>query len=157
MTPIQDSPPSLGEMPGLLQDMAASTPEIVQIGQEEETNWLVLLQDGRSLLIEWQPLPCALILTAVLGTAPVPRQKAVYTTLLLFNLLWRDTGGLRMSLGGLDNEVVMTRERRFDDGKLDLQAELLNFADLVPLWAAYVTSKDEEEEAPGSLMPFDRA
>ena len=142
---------------GLLQDMVLGTPEIASVMQANEETCAVFLLDERCVLVEWQSAPPGLVLSASLGAVPETRQQAAYATLLSFNWLWRETGGIRMCLGGVEGEVFMVREHRFEATPWNLRSVLMEFIDLLPVWVRYVMGDDTDDVPPPLPMLVDRA
>ena len=97
-----------------------------------------------------------LVMSADLGEAPRDKRLAVYTTLLNYSLLWRDTGGVHMALTA-DGTVVQLLALSGTEVTLDLLDTVLrNFAVKARLMRAYVvTGGGAGNESPrDTLMPL---
>lgn len=130
----------------LLQEIGPETPEINAVMQSEEGSWAVEFDDETVVLLDWAEQPNRLVLSSSLGQVRPEMRLKVYETLLSYNLLWQETGGVKTALGGPDGEASLLYEMFVDDLVLaDLRTVLLNFAQLTRLWTAYVES---DESAP---------
>ncbi len=79
-----------------------------------------------------------LVLSADLGDAPRNKRLAVYTTLLNYSLLWRDTGGVHIALTA-DGTAVQLLTLFGSEVTLDLLDTVLrNFAVKARLMRAYI-------------------
>jgi hypothetical protein len=126
----------------LMQEIGPATPEIDAVMQSEEGSWAVQFEDETVVQIEWADEPSRLVLSSALGQARPEMRLPVYETLLSYNLLWQDTGGVKAALAGPGGEVSLLYEL-FADTALslgDLRTVLLNFMQLTQLWAPYVKS-----------------
>lgn len=136
----------------LLQEVAALTPQITSLDKGEDDAWLLSFDDKPEILVEWADQPERLVLSACLGRATEPQRLAVYETLLSYNLLWQDTGGVRMALDGPEGEVFLIYDL-FDDqvSVVDLQGVLLNLANIAGIWGEYVTRAEDQARDSGGL------
>lgn len=126
----------------LMQELGPNTPEVDAILQTDDTTWAVQFDDDRAILIEWADDPRRLVLSAILGRASSATQIAVYETLLSYNLLWKETGGVRMALDGPEGDVMLIYDLYEDQlTESELRTVMVNFADLAALWTEYVTSE----------------
>ncbi|MDB5823642.1 MAG: hypothetical protein JWR21_2346 [Herminiimonas sp.] len=126
----------------LMQEIGPATLEIDAVMQSEEGSWAVQFDDETVVQIEWADEPSRLVLSSALGQARPEMRLPVYETLLSYNLLWQDTGGVKAALAGPGGEVSLLYEM-FADTELslsDLRTVLLNFMQLTQLWASYVKS-----------------
>jgi len=66
-------------------------------------------------------------------------QLPIYETLLCYNLLWRQTGGVKIGLAGPKGSLIVSTEVCVEGLTLnDLQQELMNFVTIVRAWSRYV-------------------
>jgi hypothetical protein len=125
----------------LMQEIGPGTPEIDAVMQIEEGSWVIQFEDEAVVQIEWADEPSRLVLSSTLGQVDPEMRLPVYETLLSYNLLWQDTGGVKAALAGPDGEVSLLFELFADALPLaDLRTVLLNFTHLTRLWGAYVKS-----------------
>jgi len=102
-------------------------------------------------MLEWAEQPDRVVLTTLLGTPSEAMQLSVYETLLCYNLLWKDTGGVKMALSGPGGDLVVIYELFSVDLTLgELQTVLTNFVSIAQIWTVYVTG---ESEQPGMPLP----
>ncbi|MBB3950311.1 type III secretion system chaperone [Aureimonas jatrophae] len=85
-----------------------------------DARWIVRFPE-LDVEIEADEATGRVMLSTVLAPAPADRRGDVYETLLLYNLAWRETGGVRMALNGADGPVVQIA----DVPMQDLSARLL--------------------------------
>lgn len=131
----------------LLQELGPVTPEIDAVMQQDESCWLLVLEDESSITVEWTGNPDRLVLSTALGRPSENAQLSVYETLLSYNLLWQDTGGVRMAIDGPNGDVILIYDL-FDDHLLvaDLQTVVLNLVSIASIWRDYV-QKDTSAHA----------
>ena len=123
----------------IMQALGPSTAEIDAIIQSEETSWAVQLADENVIVIEWADQPPRLVMSATLGRPEEDARLAVYQTLLSYNFLWKDTGGVKAALAGPTGEVVLLVD--FHSNPLyehEVRNLLLDFAQLTTVWMGYV-------------------
>jgi len=90
----------------------------------------------------------------MLGAPSESMQLSVYETLLCYNLLWKDTGGVKMALSGPGGELVLLYELFVSELALnELQTVLSNFVSIAQVWGVYVTGEGNESAAslPGPM------
>ncbi len=141
---------NLKRMQIMMEEIGPSLPEIEAVIQSEETHWAIQFDDQSIVMLEWAEKPDRVVLTAMLGTPTESMQLSVYETLLCYNLLWKDTGGVKMALSGPDGELILLYELFFtEDLNLSgLQTILTNFVSIMQVWSVYVTG--ESESLPGN-------
>ena len=79
---------------------------------------------------------------------------SVYEALLCYNLLWKDTGGVKMALAGPGGDLMLLYELYVDQLMLnELQVVISNFSSISHVWSVYVTgeSQDLVGNAPGPM------
>lgn len=141
---------NLERMQIMMQEIGPSLPEIEAVIQSEEKNWAIQFEDQSIVMLEWAESPDRVVLTAMLGTPSESMQLSVYETLLCYNLLWKDTGGVKMALSGPGGELILLYELFATDLDLgELQTVATNFTSIAQVWSVYVTG--ESEQPMGSL------
>lgn len=141
---------NLERMQIMMQEIGPSLPEIEAVIQSEEKNWAIQFEDQSIVMLEWAENPERVVLTAMLGTPSESMQLSVYETLLCYNLLWKDTGGVKMALSGPGGELILLYELFATDLDLaGLQTVVTNFTSIAQVWSVYVTG--ESEQPVGSL------
>lgn len=145
---------NLERMQILMQEIGPSLPEIEAVIQSEEKNWAIQFDDQSIVMLEWAESPDRVVLTAMLGTPSESMQLSVYETLLCYNLLWKDTGGVKMALSGPGGELILLYELFAAQLNLgELQTVVTNFTSIAQVWSVYVTGESEQpvSGAPSSM------
>lgn len=135
----------------LVQELGPQTPEIDAVMQQDDTNWVLMLDDESAVSIEWAGNPSRLVLSANLGRPHEGSELSIYETLLSYNLLWQDTGGVRMAIDGPQGEVMLIYDL-FDDHLTvtELQTVVLNLCSIANIWRDYV----KKDSSLASLPPI---
>ena len=142
---------NLERMQIMMEEIGPSLPEIEAVIQSEDKNWAIQFSDQAIVMLEWAEDPDRVVLTSLLGAPSESMQLSVYETLLCYNLLWKDTGGVKMALSGPGGDLVVIYELFAGDLTLgELQTVLTNFVSIAQIWTVYVTG---ESEQPGMQLP----
>lgn len=101
------------------------------------------------VLAEWDDRRKRLVLSAEIGVPSAVRTRHVHETLLSYNLLWRETGGLVMAMTGPGGAVLQL----VDLAGAGIEARSIatvavNLAERTRIWRAYFDSEEGEVEAP---------
>jgi hypothetical protein len=145
---------NLERMQIMMEEIGPSMPEIEAVIQSEESNWAIQFDDQSIVMFEWAEQPERVVLTTLLGSPSESMQLSVYETLLCYNLLWKDTGGVKMALSGPGGELVLLYEMHASALSLnELQVVLTNFLSIAQVWSVYVTGESENPVtgAPGAV------
>lgn len=140
---------NLERMQIMMEEIGPSLPEIEAVIQSEQTHWAIQFDDRSIVMLEWADKPDRVVLTAMLGRPSESMQLSVYETLLCYNLLWKDTGGVKMALSGPGGELILLYEL-FVTEALNLngfQTVLTNFVSIAQVWTVYVTGDSEQPAA----------
>lgn len=133
----------------LIEELGPKTPEVDAVLQQDETNWVLMLEDESAIIIEWASNPSRLVLSANLGRPNEGSQLTIYETLLSYNLLWQDTGGVRMAIDGPQGEVMLIYDLCDDHLTLgELQTVVLNLANIAEIWRDYVGKDSNSASLP---------
>jgi hypothetical protein len=144
----------LERMQIMMEEIGPSMPEIEAVIQSEEKNWAIQFDDQSIVTLEWAEKPERVVLSSMLGVPSESMQLSVYETLLCYNLLWKDTGGVKMALSGPGGELVLLYELFVSDLSLnELQTVLSNFVSIAQVWSVYVTGENDQPAAniPGPM------
>ena len=129
----------------MMEEIGPSMPEIEAVIQSEEKNWAIQFDDQSIITLEWAEKPERVVLTSMLGVPSESMQLSVYETLLCYNLLWKDTGGVKMALAGPGGDLMLLYELYVDQLMLnDLQIVISNFSSISQVWSVYVTGESQE-------------
>jgi hypothetical protein len=136
---------NLERMQIMMEEIGPSMSEIEAVIQSEEKNWAIQFEDQSIVMLEWTDSPDRVVLSAMLGAASESMQLSVYETLLCYNLLWKDTGGVKMALSGPGGELVLLYELFASNLSLnELQTVLANFVSIAQVWSVYVTGESDQ-------------
>lgn len=145
---------NLERMQIMMEEIGPSLSDIQAVIQSEDKNWAIQFSDQSIVMLEWVSDPERVVLTAMLGVPSESMQLSVYETLLCYNLLWKDTGGVKMALSGPGGELVAIYELFSSDLALnELQTVLTNFVSIAEIWSVYVTGEGDQTSMtlPGSM------
>jgi hypothetical protein len=141
---------NLERMQIMMEEIGPAMPEIDAVIQSEEENWAIQFEDQTIVTLEWAKNPDRVVLSSMLGIPSESMQLSVYETLLCYNLLWKDTGGVKMALAGPNGELVLLYDLYMNDLMLnELQTVLSNFVSIGQVWSVYVTGEAEQN----TIMP----
>ncbi|MBF5006322.1 type III secretion system chaperone [Diaphorobacter caeni] len=91
----------------LLCDVAPALDLEAVVHHGPAAEWDLVFPDERLVEVVWQADTGLLVLETALGIPQDSDAAALHTLLLQYNQLWRDTGGLRMALNGVDGGVQL--------------------------------------------------
>ncbi|MEM6655710.1 MAG: type III secretion system chaperone [Planctomycetota bacterium] len=83
--------------------------ELEYVGQEEDgKHWVLELEDGASFVVHLDDVAQKLTFSTDIGVPSEAARAAAYEKLLVYNRLWPNTGGVRMSLDEPSGSVQMS-------------------------------------------------
>lgn len=133
----------------LVQEIGPSMQEIDAVVQTEEPSWAIQFSDETILVIEAADDPSRMVLSAELGMVTEAQQRSAYETMLCYNLLWRDSGGVKVGLAGPQGALIVSREICLDNLTLAvLQQEISAFMKITRSWMQYIVQVDQGEPTP---------
>lgn len=133
----------------LVQELGPATPEIDAVVQTEDPSWAIQFSDETIIIIEPADDPSRMVISAELGAAAEGQQRIVYETLLCYNLLWRDSGGIKVGLAGPQGSLIISADVCLDGLTLgDLQEALKRFLNVARSWMQYVGKADAAAAPP---------
>lgn len=133
----------------LVQEIGPSMPEIDAVVQTEEPSWAIQFSDETIIILEAAEDPPRIVLSAELGAAAEEQQRLVYETLLCYNLMWRDSGGVKIGLAGPQGALIISTDVCLDNLTLsDLQQEFNKFLKIGRSWTRYVSQVEQAELPP---------
>ena len=92
----------------LIQELGPNMQDIDAIVQTEEPSWAIQFSDETIIIIEAAEEPARMVFSAELGNASETNQRAIYEALLCYNLMWRDTGGVKIGLAGPQGALIIS-------------------------------------------------
>lgn len=126
----------------LIQELGPVTADIDAVVQTEEPSWAIQYADDTIVIIEAAEEPPRMVLSSELGSPDDTLQLPIYETLLCYNLLWRETGGVKIGLAGPKGALILSCELCLDNLSLmDLQEGMTTFTSIVRTWTKYVTGE----------------
>ena len=135
----------------IIESVGPRNHDIEEVVQLPEGDYVVHYDD-LDVTLAFDAETDRLVMSADLGQAPRDKRLTVYTTLLNYSLLWRDTGGVHMALTA-DGTAVQALTLSGAEVTLDLLDTVLrNFAVKARLMRAYVRTGGGETPA-DTLMP----
>lgn len=131
----------------LIQELGPMTTDIDAVIQTEEPSWAIQFADETIVIIEAAEEPARMVFSSELGSPDDTLQLPIYETLLCYNLLWRETGGVKIGLAGPKGALILSCELCLENLSLmDLHEGINNFTRIVRTWTKYVSG--ESTDAP---------
>ena len=129
----------------LFEALGPASDDVTSIARMGDRTWAIAFADEEIVTIDFVEEQNKLVLGIDLGAAAENRRLAVYTAMLGFNYLWRETGGVKTALGGEDlvllfelNAVGLTLE--------ELRNVLGNFMEKARVFRRFVVSEGGTDE-----------
>lgn len=136
---------NLERMQIMMEEIGPIMPEIEAVIQSEEKNWAIQFDDQSIVMLEWTEKPDRIVLSSMLGMPAEKMQLSIYETLLCYNLLWKDTGGVKMALAGPGGELILLYELHASELSVnELQVVISNFSSIAQVWSVYVMGEGEQ-------------
>jgi hypothetical protein len=136
---------NLERMQAMMEEIGPAMAEIEAVIQSEDKKWAIQFEDQSIIMLEWTERPDRIVLSSMLGIPSETMQLSVYEALLCYNLLWKDTGGVKMALAGPGGDLMLLYELYVDQLMLnDLQIVISNFSSISQVWSVYVTGESQE-------------
>ena len=121
----------------LLEQLGPANPEVANVTQITEDTWAVGFDEQSIILVQLDDAGRELVFTCAVGEPTEAARHAVYESLLAYNALWRETGGVRMAVA--DGAVLQICSA--DAASLDLErlgTILGNIVQKARVWRRYV-------------------
>lgn len=130
----------------LMAEVGAFDDTILACGKTPDGEYVIRFEEA-DVLAEWDRDRRRLVLSCEVGKPPRGRAEKIYETLLSFNLMWQDTGGLFLALAGRGGEVIQL----FELFEAELEARRIatvavNLENRRRLWQVYFDSEEIEVE-----------
>lgn len=133
----------------LVRDMGPLVEEVEAIEQLGPHRWAIGLVDGGALSVDYSEQTGKLVLAADCGQPQEGNRLQVYETLLTYNSLWEETGGLRMALDRAGGGVVLALDLAPQALTAGLFATVVqNFAAHARLWKRAVQDLGDTMDTP---------
>ncbi len=132
----------------LVQEIGPSMQEIDAVVQTEEPSWAIQFSDETIIILEAADDPSRIVVSADLGVITEAQQRSAYETMLCYNLMWRESGGVKIGLAGPHGALIISMDICLDNLTLmDLQQEIGKFLKITRSWTRYI-AQGEQTEAP---------
>jgi hypothetical protein len=133
----------------LVKEIGPAMPEIDAIVQTEDPSWAIQFSDETIIILEAADDPSRIVISTELGAAAEAQQRAVYETMLCYNLMWRDSGGVKIGLAGPQGALIISTDVCIEGLTLQaLQQEIQGFLKIARAWTQYVGKADAGEAPP---------
>jgi hypothetical protein len=128
----------------IIEEAGPRDDAIAGIMRSGETSWAVQYGDFE-IECEYEPTLDRLMLQAAIGAVPKEKQARAYETMLAYNLIWRETGGVRMALAGPNLDAVQMVDLNGSELSTELLLRVLgNFAEKAEIWREFIAGRREE-------------
>lgn len=133
----------------LVKELGPAMPEIDAIVQTEDPSWAIQFSDEAIIILESADDPSRIVISTELGAAAEAQQRTVYETMLCYNLMWRDSGGIKIGLAGPQGALIISTDVCIESLTLqELQQEIQRFLTIARSWTQYVGKADAGEAPP---------
>ena len=133
----------------LISQIGPVFPDIDAVIQTEDPSWAIQFVDELVVMIEQLEHPDRMVFSSEIGTVADDQELPVYEALLCYNLLWKDTGGVKIGLAGPKGILIVTTELLLDGLTLmSFQEALTNFTNIAKSLGKYVI---RDKKNPSSL------
>jgi len=131
---------------GIIREFGDTADGPMKITAVEDGGWTLWWDDMEILSTEWADAPPRLVSTIPLGRVAPTRRLAVYEAMLTYNLLWRQTGGARLGLGGPEGEATLIHEIEAEHITVPaLGAALGKACRIAGAWRRFVLERTSDE------------
>ena len=131
----------------LISQIGPVFPDIDAVIQTEDPSWAIQFVDELVVMIEQLEQPDRMVFSSEIGAVTDDQELPVYEALLCYNLLWKDTGGVKIGLAGPKGTLIVTSELLLEGLTLmSFQEALTNFTNIARSLSKYVL-KDKKSGA----------
>ncbi len=125
----------------MLIDLGEVMPDVTAVLKSGDTSWVVGFRDGQSFEIDLDAANGRVYLATTLGTPPPAIAEDIHASLLTYNMLARETGGVRMATAAPGGEVYMMLDVFLPEASEELLARLLtNMSRTASHWRRFVAT-----------------
>jgi hypothetical protein len=143
------------QIQGLIEAVGPEVEAVQAVGQTGDTEWAVMFDTDTTVMLDLVTEQQKLVLSIDLGRPAQESRLATYETMLAYNVLWQETGGVKMGLGGTNGRLVQMFELNTAGLDLDLLASVLEgFVAKALVWREQIAQGAGSAEAlpPPNLM-----
>jgi hypothetical protein len=99
------------QIQGLIEAVGPQVEAVQAVGQMGDTEWAVMFDTDTTVMLDLVTEQQKLVLSIDLGRPAQESRHATYETMLAYNVLWQETGGVTMGLGPAKPALRPTRGR----------------------------------------------
>lgn len=139
----------------MLVSIAEADDAIDAILLAEANIWSIHFTDGTEVSVEANVPFNKISLISPLGQVGSDQRDKVLTTLLNYALIYNETGGLRMGLGGVTEETAyLIADTSLTDATADILRQMLTqMTKTIPLWSRFIANGVALDAAPLTAEP----
>ena len=142
------------DMDAVLQAVGPLDDGILAVVRAADDRWAVRFEDV-DVEVEFDEATGRLMASAVIGRPPPERAAKLHEMLLVYGMIWRDTGGVRMALTGPGGEAVQMADLYAPQVTPEaLVVLVVNLAERTRVWRGLFAA-DAEDAATPSFDSFD--
>jgi hypothetical protein len=133
----------------LVKELGPAMSDIDAIVQTEDPSWAIQFSDEAIIILEPADDPSRIVISTELGAAAEAQQRTVYETMLCYNLMWRDSGGVKIGLAGPQGALIISTDVCIESLTLqELTQQIQGFLTIARSWTQYVGKADASEAPP---------
>ena len=141
------------QIQALMEALGPVSDDIAAIARNGEAAWAVAYDEDTIVAFDLVEDQGKLVLSIDLGQPAPVNRFAVYETMLSYNLLWPETGGVKMGLGGAGGGLVQMFELNTTGLDVErLQTVLEGFVAKALMWRRFVADGPQDGEAPFPML-----
>ena len=134
------------ELDNLMTEAAALDEGILACLKTPDGAYALRFEDT-DVLAEWDGTRDRLVLSTEIGKPAGQAATEVYETLLSYNLMWRETGGVRLALTGRGGNVLQLVDLAGTEvAAAKVAVVAANLAERTRIWQAYLESAEGDGE-----------
>jgi hypothetical protein len=135
-----------------LIELAEGEASVLSLVQIAENDFVLRFESGIDVEVENLTDTGHAALSSVVGTPLETECRRVYEAMLIYGLLWRDNGGVRMALTEPRGALVQLAEiPACDLTQHELTAVIKNFEEKAITWRAFLAPEVKRDPAPRFL------
>ena len=140
---------TIEQIENLVKELGPAMSDIDAIVQTEDPSWAIQFSDETIIILEPADDPSRIVISTELGAAAEAQQRTVYETMLCYNLMWRDSGGVKIGLAGPQGALIISTDVCIESLTLqELKQEIQRFLTIARSWMQYVGKADAGEAPP---------
>jgi hypothetical protein len=101
---------TIEQIENLVKELGPAMSDIDAIVQTEDPSWAIQFSDETIIILEPADDPSRIVISTELGAAAEAQQRTVYETMLCYNLMWRDSGGVKIGLAGPQGALIISTD-----------------------------------------------